>query len=405
MDEPPVSPRTNAPSNVPPDPQPNPSLKDEPCPGPGGKAYNEAKARTEFGDDLVDKLITGQPDFCGDWWQLALLTKRVDESDEAPHAPPEERLRHWNEWTSGSEIIHLERAELQNARLEHADLEGAHLEHAYLRESHLEHANLRESHLEHANFFRANLRHADLRRAHLEDATLLEADLSSAELRDARGLRFDDNPIRDIRIEGNARDPWSVLRRSYTGPWFFAHLLLLLLFFAPYAGKAVALTGVAEAYALVSELIPALEGEPISVSFRLTRAFYVLIGIEQGWLAFVFALVVVGYNGLRAVLTLRGSMLRDAEERSVVSPRLAEYHGYCSQIRERFFTAEGRDELKAEWENGRPSGPIGWIQEACTALGLWNLHRAARGLFVFAFAALVINTFWWIRDTWVPILH
>ncbi len=88
MDEPPVSPRTTAPRNVPPDPQPNPSLKDEPCPGPDGKAYNEAKARTEFGDDLVDMLIAGQPEFWGDWWQLALLTKWVDESVEAPHAPP-----------------------------------------------------------------------------------------------------------------------------------------------------------------------------------------------------------------------------------------------------------------------------------------------------------------------------
>lgn len=405
MDEPPVSPRTTVPRNVPPDPEPNPSLKDEPCPGPGGKAYNEAKARTEFGDGIVDELIKGQPDFCGDWWQLALLTKRVDETDEAPHAPPEERLRHWNEWTSGSEIIHLEWAELENARLEHADLEGAHLEHAYLRDAHLEHAILRDSHLEHANLFGASLEHADLRRAYLENATLLEADLSSAELRDARGLRFDDNPIRDIRIEGNARDPWSVLRRSYTGPWFFAHLLLLVIFFAPYAGKVVALTGVAEAYALVSELIPVLEGEPISVSFRLTRAFNVLIGIEQGCPAFVFALVVVGYNGLRAVLTLRVSMLRDAEERSVISPRLAEYHGYCSPLRERFFTAEGRAELKEEWDNGRPSFPIGWILEACTALGLWNLHRMARVLFFVALAALVFNTFWWIRDTWVPVLH
>ena len=416
MDEPPVSPRTNAPSNVPPDPQPNPSLKDEPCPGPGGKAYNEAKARTEFGDDLVDKLITAQPDFCGDWWQLALLTKRADGTDEAPYAPPEQRLRPWNEWAGGPSgaIIHLEWADLESARLEHADLEGAHLEHAYLRDAHLEHANLRDSHLEHANFFRANLKHADLRRAYLKDATLLEADLedatlreadlSSVDLRDVRGLRFDDNPIRDIRIEGNARDPWSVLRRSYTGPWFFAHILLLVIFFAPYAGKAVALTGVAEAYALVSELIPALEGEPISVSFRLTRAFYVLIGIEQGWLAFVFALVVVGYNGLRAVLTLRVSMLRDAEERSVISPRIAEYHGYCSPIRERFFTAEGRAELKEEWDNGRPSVLIGWMPEAFTALGLWNLHRMARVLFVVALAALVFNTFWWIRDTWVPVL-
>ncbi len=302
-------------------------------------------------------------------------------------------------------MIHLEGADLESARLDHADLEGAHLEHANLRDAHLEHSYLRDAHLEHANLFRASLEHADLRHAYLEDAILLEVDLSSAELRDARGLRFDDNPIRDIRIEGNARDPWSVLRRSYTGPWFFAHLLLLVLFFAPYAGKAVALTGVAEVQALISEQIAALEGEPVPVSFRQTRAFYVLIGIKQGGLAFGLGLFVVGYNVLRVLLTLRVSMLRDAEERSVVSPRLVEYHGYCTPIRERFFTAEGRDELKAEWENGRPSGPIGWILEACTALGLWNLHRAARVLFVIAFAALVINTFWWIRDTWVPVLH
>ena len=170
-----------------------------------------------------------------------------------------------------------------------------------------------------------------------------------------------------MRIEGRANDPWSLLRTKYSGPWFFVHLLLLIAFFTPYAAKFLYLSGLSRAQDYLLERAELLDRQgkqferrlsriaaehereapwlrPLAAAvgerrrgttqsieneltqrYRRTRAVWVLVGWSEAWWVFVLALVVVVYNACRGVLTLRVNALRDAEERSQITPRLSEY--------------------------------------------------------------------------------
>ncbi len=261
----------------------------------------------------------------------------------------------------------FERANLWRAQLERANLWRAQLEQAKLARASLEGAELSNANLEGANLYHAHLEGANLYHAHLEGAELLEANFEKADLRLVSGLRFDDNSVFRARIEGNAKDPWSVLRRSYTGPWFFVHLLLLIAFFSPYIGKFLYLSGLSQAQKYVINRAELLEGglieaenrfnetaydhamhapwlpdvadaaceyrasvidawkEDLDRNFKNTGAIWVLLGWTSGYLTIVLGAIVVAYNACRAFLTLRVSSLRDAEERSHVTPGLREY--------------------------------------------------------------------------------
>ena len=87
-----------------------------------------------------------------------------------------------------------------------------------------------------ANFVDCNLNHAAIK----------DAGFDRADLRRTRGILFDETRIAQVQMEGNASDPWSKLRRQYTGPWFFVHLILLIIFFAPYVANVLALTAAAK---------------------------------------------------------------------------------------------------------------------------------------------------------------
>ena len=66
-----------------------------------------------------------------------------------------------------------------------------------------------------ANLRGANLSEVNLRGADLSNANLLEASLEGAHLFKAKGFRLDGNYTRDIKLSPRAKDPWSVLRRSF----------------------------------------------------------------------------------------------------------------------------------------------------------------------------------------------
>lgn len=372
----------------------NPSRKDEESKQP----YNEQKARQVFGDEYVERLMKWQKDFCGDWWQLAFLMNNLGNDAENPDIKPEDRLREWNQWSHEQrkseffggwvEKIHLERADLSEARLEHVIFYRAHLEHAIFTFAHLEQANLFRAYLHHANIERAHLDkagllgarlehadllgahldHADLRGAYFKHAVLKRAQLNDADLREARfentilseavfdradvrrtkGLLFDDNRVEQLRIEGNAPDPWSVLRRKYTGPLFFVHLILLILFFLPYAGQVAYLT----AYSRVQEwgkqrytqvehkISPTAYRDELKQNFdrwfeanhTKVPAWQILLGVHRGWWAVCLTLTVIMYNMMRGYLTFKISNLREAEERSSITPRLVQYYGICSPL-------------------------------------------------------------------------
>ena len=132
------------------------------------------------------------------------------------------------------------------------------------------------------------------------------------------------------------------------------------------------------------------------------------------------ALIVMFYNALRAVLTMQISALRDAEERSNVTPRLDEYYGICHPLN----TKEGntwragiRTWLKGIWskrlfalpnwlrrrlpgdlqERFSPEKPPSLI--AC--VGLYRVHQLARLIMWIAILATAWNSLEWARETWL----
>jgi len=140
--------------------------------------------------------------------------------------------------------------------------------------------------------------------------------------------------------------------KKYTGPLFFVHLLLLIVFFIPYAVDAFYLSSVSnfqtwlvEEYDRVESTIPDVElfhqynaelKRRISEEMEEKPAIVLLLGMQDGILSisFGFVFIVIVYNGLRGFLTLKISSLRDAEERSHITPALDEYWPLfrCHQI-------------------------------------------------------------------------
>ncbi len=89
------------------------------------------------------------------------------------------------------------------------------------------------------------------------------------------------------------------------------------------------------------------------------RAVWVLLGLHRGFLPVALAAIVVLYNTGRGFLTLRVSLLRDAEERSHTTP---------------------------EWDEYKR---------------LHKTHLVARILFWVAVTAVVYNTLVWTVTTWI----
>lgn len=202
-----------------------------------------------------------------------------------------------------------------------------------------------------ARFVNANLSGADFTLARFHAApAMTRADLREADLRSVSGLVLDDSFIRGARFHALAPDPWSVLRRKYTGVMFTFHVLLLLLFLAPYGARAAFLVGqnraqtaavgmagkvadqvevasgalqvrgevgaLAESVALgIGEIGPCL-----ALECREYPVYQVLLGWDRGVGWSLLVAVMLFYNLLRGVLTYHVSLMREAEERSGYSP-------------------------------------------------------------------------------------
>ena len=139
-----------------------------------------------------------------------------------------------------------------------------------------------------------------------------------------------------LLIEGNAPDPWSKLRRSYTGPSFFFHLLLLTAFLLPYIGKAIVLTGISEGMILVNEKLKDVPENLHQLkdqwnAIEKETALWTLLGYgnnkPETFAFFLVTLMMIAYNIIRLILTREVNFLRDAEERSKITPGREEYMG------------------------------------------------------------------------------
>jgi Pentapeptide repeats (8 copies) len=231
----------------------------------------------------------------------------------------------------------LQRANLVGAELSNADLGGADLSWAKLNEAYLEEANLNGANLIGANLTGAKLTGADLSGAHLSGTNLTDADLT-----DVKGLVLDNSRIVHARFSPRAKDEWSVLRRTYTGPNLVLNLLFLMLFFAPLVVKGAGLSALGNAQQRVIETANRIEGyqlriacdEPngaisgtvrggeVRVPCRSEPMWRLLLGFGGPYGIFMPVLtgILIGYQILRYLLTRQISLVRDAEERSGISP-------------------------------------------------------------------------------------
>jgi hypothetical protein len=132
----------------------------------------------------------------------------------------------------------LDGADLYGARLGGACLLGAHLEGAVLQAAHLEEAILSGANLEGASLAYANLQGALLCGTQLKGASLHHANFREADLRGVQNAVFDESNVIQARFGLAAKDPWSILRRKYTGVMFVFHFMFLLVFIIPYIGRA-----------------------------------------------------------------------------------------------------------------------------------------------------------------------
>ncbi len=121
----------------------------------------------------------------------------------------------------------MRNATLDNAKLTGADLTGVDLSNACLTSADLGRATLSGAILRSADLSKANLRRArakgvdcsgaNLKRAKLTGADLVGARFEGADLRHCVGLRLDGQNIKRARFSRSQREPYCILRRTYTG--------------------------------------------------------------------------------------------------------------------------------------------------------------------------------------------
>ena len=293
------------------------------------------------------------------------------------------KVEDWNKWRENNpkENIDLTGVSLTEADLTGVNLTRAHLDGVNLTRAHLDGADLTGAKLTGAKLTGAKLTRADLTATNLTRAVLFNADLTEADLiganltrahlRGANGLRLDQTMIRNAVFSAWARDPWSTLRRSYTGPKFLLNLLFLVLFFAPYIGKTALWVGVNRTQEIVSttteplrgqlteiaasvEELALVEEDPnqqelyqsaaivldevandlsnltkcLNVACEKVRVWQVVFGFDREPTYWLLALALLLYNICRGFLTWIVGPLRDEEERCDVSPAYAGIKGY-----------------------------------------------------------------------------
>ena len=227
----------------------------------------------------------------------------------------------------------LNGAEFRGGSFHQTDFTGASLHGARFTRSDSDRCNLELAKLvgataSEAEFHGANLKDMDASGANFEladfgDAPLTLAVADRADLRGAKNVVVDRTSVRGAVFSVQATDLWSVLRRTYTGPRFLFNVLALLGSVPAMAAKAFALYGLAlvEAAPLVQGPIEAYCSRP-GIECREISLIGVLLGLHEGFFASFFVFSSLAVNGMRLMLTLLVSAMREEEERSGRTPAL-----------------------------------------------------------------------------------
>jgi len=326
----------------------------------------------------------------------------------------------WNRWreTNGVKEPKLMHLKIQNAELAGINLIRANLSNSDLSKANLEKANLMGATLHSANISGANLTSADLVAvdahgadcwsAEFRNASLRGADFADTNFRDARfqgaclinavfdranfhiaqGITLDHTDIKGASFDPDAGDPWSVLRRTYTGSMVLFHVLFSFLFFAPFVAKTLLWASVSSYQKHVKNpdlLICA------STQCTETKVWKVLLGFHDGWL-FLSVLAVLVYNIIRLYLTFHVSRMKDAEERSGRSPLwkpdgpssfvFYSEHSSLEERDQRWYKLKGISTWLTSWPNGYSP--------------LYKIHKMAKMLLIIAVLVSMYNLFYWL---------
>jgi len=272
---------------------------------------------------------------------------------------------------SGAEIYHgqfegvkAEAATFVGAQLETCDFNSPFVEGKRIYASFVC-ANFTGANVLAANFTWAVLKSAVFSHANLSDSVMTNAaveqtDFSDANLRGTKGLRLDDTYVARARFSADAKDPWSVLRREYTGPKFAFHLLLLIMFLLPKVFTIVRwqiVSGMQQNAILAAQQVSksmsdmsSKGGLPPDVSAGIvTRIaefkpcfarecervpiWTLLLETRRPPAYLILGLALLVYNAARGLLTWRMGPLREEEERSGYTPpykgpRLLDSYGW-----------------------------------------------------------------------------
>jgi len=160
------------------------------------------------------------------------------------------------QWTDLTHA-HLNYSNLANTNLSLANLKKANLTGSIFRDATILQANLRDAEIADADFSGASLEHAEFHGAFLllaefQNTKLKSTDFRNADLRDVKNLRLDSTLTAGALFSPNLDEPWTNLRRKYTGSKLLFHLLLMVAFFLPLVGKTFYWTALGQGQEMLS---------------------------------------------------------------------------------------------------------------------------------------------------------
>ena len=285
------------------------------------------------------KLLDEQPNFRGNIEHLCHIKKIAYLAGEER----EKYLEKWNKWARNR----TEEIDLQGAYLAEGNLQGINLCFSDLRGIDLYGASLIG-----ANLFQANLSNAILEMSNLEDAELLQTNLNGASLRKSRNYILSDNSIERTKFSPNSADPYSVLRRNYTGFRFTIILLLTLCALSPFIFDSLLWLTVNNVQFQINKFDTKFENvlsdiqkeSPLtnlqldrlkkfsknlnpytSSSYKKSRIIYEIFGWCGGFVQVILTLVLLVYNTGRGIVTIRVNGLREEETMSAQVPLGKDY--------------------------------------------------------------------------------
>ncbi len=201
-----------------------------------------------------------------------------------------------------------------------------------------------------ASFVNPNMSQHIYNGANFGGSSLMNLDLSNTDLQNSKGIIFDNTYIKNAKISRNARDPWSILRRNYSGTLLIFHLVLLIAFIMPYFGKTLLWVGINQSQESLTRSVESIRIRAENINSNEAREFVlgelskitpclapeckehtvaeVIIGLDKESKIWILVVLLIVYNIFRTILTRFIGPLCDEESRHYTTPPLGSYNPF-----------------------------------------------------------------------------